>query len=830
MIVICFINGTEVKAETSEDGRYGYQIFDDETKEIEITYYYGSEEEVVVPSEINGYTVSRIDLTIFRQCSNMVSLTLPETIRGFTHGGMNGCDALQEIIVEGEEGAFQTINGVLFSGEELIWYPAAKSDTEYFVPGNVYSIGVGAFTECKNLEKITLPEGIEEINIGAFEDCTNLQYVNLPDSIEELEREVFMNCSSLDNIVLPGKITELKSSTFEGCSSLNNIILPSKLVSIGMNVFSGCTSLTEINIPDQVESIGWYAFSECSSLKSVDIPASVKTIDKENPFQWCYALETINVDAQNEWYYSQDGVLFEKATKSLMIYPVGKTDTVYNVTEGTLEIGNGAFWGCSALKDINLPSTLQTIKIHAFYDCSNLTSIDIPEGITEIEDRIFAGCSSLKEIKLPETVTSIGLCAFDSCSSLEIINIPDNVSMIQWGTFAGCKNLKTIKLPNNLTAIEAEAFTNCKSLSTVTIPKTVQEIESNPFLGCDSLIEINVENGNTHYISQEGVLFDKNDKSLISYPGGKDTVIYTVPTGIQKIGNSAFCSVDGALRTVELPDSVENIGANAFWLFYEDNNLSITDLKVFNPNCKFSEDNEYYKQYTIDKDMTLHGYSNSTTQEFAREFGNAFEELNENDTLTNPSIFSPESGQESTDNNPSMDNPSTQQPSGNNNVGVNKGNDTDVNKNQQSSRPAAGTILNDSKTKATYIVSTAGTSVTYKAPANKKVKKVTIPSSVTINGITYKVISIAPNAFKKCKKLKKVTIGTGVTEIGKKAFAGCKNLKNVIVKSKSLKKVGKNAFKDINKTAKIKVPKKKMKVYTKLFKKAKVAKNVKITK
>lgn len=400
MIVICFINGTEVKAETSEDGRYGYQIFDDETKEIEITYYYGSEEEVVVPSEINGYTVSRIDLTIFRQCSNMVSLTLPETIRGFTHGGMNGCDALQEIIVEGEEGAFQTINGVLFSGEELIWYPAAKSDTEYFVPGNVYSIGVGAFTECKNLEKITLPEGIEEINIGAFEDCTNLQYVNLPDSIEELEREVFMNCSSLDNIVLPGKITELKSSTFEGCSSLNNIILPSKLVSIGMNVFSGCTSLTEINIPDQVESIGWYAFSECSSLKSVDIPASVKTIDKENPFQWCYALETINVDAQNEWYYSQDGVLFEKATKSLMIYPVGKTDTVYNVPEGTLEIGNGAFWGCSALKDINLPSTLQTIKIHAFYDCSNLTSIDIPEGITEIEDRIFAGCSSLKEIKL----------------------------------------------------------------------------------------------------------------------------------------------------------------------------------------------------------------------------------------------------------------------------------------------------------------------------------------------------------------------------------------------------------------------------------------------
>lgn len=128
------------------------------------------------------------------------------------------------------------------------------------------------------------------------------------------------------------------------------------------------------------------------------------------------------------------------------------------------------------------------------------------------------------------------------------------------------------------------------------------------------------------------------------------------------------------------------------------------------------------------------------------------------------------------------------------------------------------------------ITTTMGTAVTYSVPSNKKVKKVTIPSSVNINGITYKVTSVAPNAFKKCKKLKKVTIGAGVTEIGKNAFAGCKNLKNVIVKSKSLKKVGKNAFKGINKAAKIKVPKKQLKKYQKLFKKAKVAKSVKITK
>ena len=69
-----------------------------------------------------------------------------------------------------------------------------------------------------------------------------------------------------------------------------------------------------------------------------------------------------------------------------------------------------------------------------------------------------------------------------------------------------------------------------------------------------------------------------------------------------------------------------------------------------------------------------------------------------------------------------------------------------------------------------------------------------------------------------------------VTSIGKNAFAGCKKLKNVIVKTKVLKKIGKNAFKGINKAARLKVPKKQLKKYQKLFKKAKLSKGITITK
>ena len=163
-----------------------------------------------------------------------------------------------------------------------------------------------------------------------------------------------------------------------------------------------------------------------------------------------------------------------------------------------------------------------------------------------------------------------------------------------------------------------------------------------------------------------------------------------------------------------------------------------------------------------------------------------------------------------------------------------------------------GTMLTDSRTNARYVVTEAGQSVAYVKNLNKKSISAIVPSNITFGNITYKVTNIAANAFSGCKKLKSVTIGKNVitignnafkkctslkkviiparvTTIGKNAFAGCKKLKNVIVKTKVLKKIGKNAFKGINKAAKIKVPKKKLTAYKKLFKKAKLAKSIKIT-
>lgn len=149
-------------------------------------------------------------------------------------------------------------------------------------------------------------------------------------------------------------------------------------------------------------------------------------------------------------------------------------------------------------------------------------------------------------------------------------------------------------------------------------------------------------------------------------------------------------------------------------------------------------------------------------------------------------------------------------------------------------KPAAkGTTLKDSKG-ATYKVTGAkvkNPTVTYVKP-KKNVKKVSIPATITVKGVKYKVTAVSKNAFKNNKKVKQVTIDKNVKNIGKNAFYGCKNLKKVTIKTTKLtqKTVGKNAFKGIHKKATIKVPKKKLNAYKKLLKNAGISKSVKVVK
>ncbi|MCR5543110.1 MAG: leucine-rich repeat domain-containing protein [Eubacterium sp.] len=147
-------------------------------------------------------------------------------------------------------------------------------------------------------------------------------------------------------------------------------------------------------------------------------------------------------------------------------------------------------------------------------------------------------------------------------------------------------------------------------------------------------------------------------------------------------------------------------------------------------------------------------------------------------------------------------------------------------------------IITDKKSAGKYKITAVtvkngkvvGGTVTYMKPYNMNCKTATVGDTVEIDGVIFKVTTVANNAFKGCGKLTKVTVGKNVTKIGSNAFNGCSHLKNVIFKTSKLKKIGKNAFKGINAKAKFKVPKTKLKKYKKLIKKARAPKKAKVTK
>ena len=202
-------------------------------------------------------------------------------------------------------------------------------------------------------------------------------------------------------------------------------------------------------------------------------------------------------------------------------------------------IGDWAFWGCGNLASVSLPDSATRIGSYAF--CSGLSQIVLPKNLTTIESRAFEGCSNLKKIILPDSVTSIGKHAFSNCSSLE-----------------------TVVLSDSLISIGDYAFYGDFLLSNIEIPRNVAQIGNLAFAYCNKLKSIPVEEGNIHFCSKNGILYNKDMTKIVCYPAGKtDISQFDIPDGIAEIGVSAFANCM-ALRTIKIPSSVTTIGATAF--------------------------------------------------------------------------------------------------------------------------------------------------------------------------------------------------------------------------------------------------------------------------
>jgi PKD repeat protein len=337
---------------------------------ITITQYTGPGGAVSIPSQTNNLPVTSIagfafygtsvtSVTIpdsvtsiqeeaFESCYSLASVTIPASVTNLGAGAFSVCFRLSAITVSSNNPVYLSIGGVVFNQSQttLVEYPDGEAATSYTIPSSVTNIGGEAFWD-SYLTNVTIPDSVTSIEEGAFGGCNGLANITIPNSVTSIGDDAFFNCLGLTNIMIPDSVTSIGDEAFQYCLILTNATIAEGVTSIGDDAFN-TSALTNVTIPDSVNSIG------------VD------------PFGACPSLTAITVGAQNSFYSSSNGVLFDKSQTTLIQFPGGLSGS-YTMPASVTNIGDGAFDTCTNLASVTIPGGVASIGDEAFIDCTSLT-------------------------------------------------------------------------------------------------------------------------------------------------------------------------------------------------------------------------------------------------------------------------------------------------------------------------------------------------------------------------------------------------------------------------------------------------------------------------
>ena len=639
---------------------------------IAITGYTGSAESVEVPSKINGKMVTdirydafakclklknvvlnkgieTIGFRAFKECINLENVTIPDSVKTIDTGAFARCYKLKKIKIPDSvqslgNGAFykcinltqvnipngvKTIPGYFYAQgyvDETVaagCFQDCRSIKNIIIPSSVSTIKESAFSGCTSLSSVFIGSGVKELDKRGFYGCDSLAEItvdeknanyssldgvlfnkdktniviypngkkgsySLPNKVTKISSYAFCNCSGLTSVTIPNSVTSIGDSAFSGCTGLTNITIPNSVTSIEGSAFSGCTGLTNIMIPNSVTSIGGSAFSGCTGLTSITIPESVTSL-YGSTFDGCTNLKKIEVSQNNENYSSYNGVLLDKDGYNLIRCPEGKS-------------GNFV-----------VPDSVGCIESYAFYNCANLTNIQISENVNEIEGYAFKNCKSLQKFVLSDNVYNIGYYGgwyelhpiFSGCTNLKEIEVGsgnDNYSSIDGVLYdkevekliyCPAKKSGEYTVPKSIKSVTDYAFDDCNSLESIVLPESMPEFSYSLYdlECCPSLKSIKVMGNNAYYSAEDGVLFNKDKTEIYVFPCNKEGN-YTIPNSVTEISSNQFSQCTG-LTGITIPNTVTEIGYSAF-------NGNLKSIKV-------SEGNKYFCSYDgvlFNKDKT----------------------------------------------------------------------------------------------------------------------------------------------------------------------------------------------------------------------------------